>query len=217
MTVSEWNSNLEDIGENVIDALGWKAIDITNAIKQGAKTVGDLFDMQTLADVRAAKQADIDNIAITIPNLISKRDEKERIYIIAKERYQSLQHLCSGCNKLIDEAGQEGHRSLLCGNNHTYYKCNSQDKWLHTATFNCGGCGQSPLYCESQQHSPSSCGTCGATYYACSWGVCYFGSHPGLSVFGIPPGYYCTHSSHVFPYAMRPEVVLQVLSTPHHH
>ncbi len=77
VTVSEWNSNLEDIGENIIDALGWKTVDITNAIKQGAKTVGDLFDRQTLAEVRAAKQADIDNIAITIPNLISERDEKK--------------------------------------------------------------------------------------------------------------------------------------------
>lgn len=183
VTVSEWNSNLEDIGENIIDALGWKMVDVTNAIKQGAKTVGDLFDRRTLAEVKAEKQAKIDNIAITIPQLVSDRDEKERVYKTAKARYQSLQHLCSGCNNLIDELGEEGHRSLLCGNNHTYYECNRQDKWLHTATFNCAGCRTSPLQCDFLSHAPSSCGMCRATYYACSWGSCYFGPHPQTGVY----------------------------------
>ena len=110
VTVSEWNSNLEDIEENIMDAIGWKALDIANAIKQGAKTVRDLFDSKSLSQVRQEKQAEIDNIAITIPQLVSERDEKEKVYEQAKIRYQSFQHLCSGCNNLIDELSQEGHR-----------------------------------------------------------------------------------------------------------
>lgn len=181
VTVSEWNSNLEDIEENIIDAMGWKALDIANAIKQGAKTVRDLFDNKSLSQVRQEKQAEIDNIALTIPQLVSERDEKEKAYEQAKIRYQSFQHLCSGCNNLIDELSQEGHRSQLCGNNHTYYECNKQGKWLHTNTFYCYGCRISPLLCVSEQHIPGPCMSCGDTFYSCSWGTCYFGPHPNTS------------------------------------
>lgn len=181
VTVSEWNSNLEDIGENVIDAIGWQVTDIANAIKQGAKTVGDLFDMKSLALVRSEKQAEIDNIRITIPQLITDRDAAETTYWAAKAKYQSLQHLCSGCNNLIDHLWKEGHKSLLCGNNHTYYECNSHDKRLHTASYNCNECRTSPLQCEVEQHRSGPCMSCGGEFYACNWGTCYFGPHPQTS------------------------------------
>ena len=76
---------------------------------------------------------------------------------------------------------KKGTGSQLCGNNHTYYECNKQGKWLHTNTFYCYGCRISPLLCVSEQHIPGPCMSCGDTFYSCSWGTCYFGPHPNTS------------------------------------
>lgn len=163
---SEWNSNLEDLGENAIDSFGLRKEDIPDMIKAGIKTVMDLFDGQTLAEKLSEKQAEIDNIAIGIPELERDRDAKKSAMETARDTYRSLQHRCGGCLSLFDNDPAEisGHGALTCAVGHTYYECGgSYAEKLHTTSAFCPVTGTQMLECQISSYS-LLCSGCNNTY-----------------------------------------------------
>jgi hypothetical protein len=151
---SEWSSNLEDLGENALDALGISRSDIPNMIAATIKTVADLFDNNSLVSTLSEIQTQIDNIAITIPQLKSDRDTKKVAMENARADYRALLHRCGGCNRLFetDPSGTTNHRPMLCAANHIYYACQGSDMYdMHTTTTSCPT-GHQMLTCQVSGH-----------------------------------------------------------------
>ena len=72
---------------------------------------------------------------------------------------------CSGCGQLNVTEGQSGHRSLLCGANHTYYECShASEVYNHTTTTSCPPTGEHQmLICETRGHE-HRCSGCNNLY-----------------------------------------------------
>ncbi len=162
---SEWNSNLEDLGENAQDAL---SINPSDWVNSSGKTVKDLYDSITLSEALSDIQTEIDNIEIGIPQLKSNRDAKKVILDEKRAALRSNQHRCQGCSTYFDTESPPGHGPLLCSANHTYYECDSSAvKRQHTTTTTCpaGMCSDTLLKCQASSHTHTIvCSGCQVPY-----------------------------------------------------
>lgn len=96
---------------------------------------------------------------------INAADTANRLYREFKAAQKKFfdchkKHRCPGCLHRISEQGIQGHRPLLCAEDHQYYECNADDVTKHTSTDTCTTCTNTYLRCVADSHECPPAPTC---------------------------------------------------------